>query len=186
MQSSLGHEATDNNQMTPKHLFHLVTGHYEKLLPLGEFPLSSSYRWPWSSSAHVECRLFFGPLHHLLLSNIWRDAFWPYTDEGNKSSFLSCENRTTFLRGWQIKEVKKYALLDKAIVKDKGCIDPVPVLQIHFKIKHHPWHPHSMYMYMHPGLNYSSSHDLTECFSLTFFKKSSKLAPCFIKASTLA
>ena len=31
MQSSLGHEATDNNQMTPKRLSHLVIGHYEKI-----------------------------------------------------------------------------------------------------------------------------------------------------------
>ena len=96
MRSSLGHEATDNNQMTPKRLSHLVIGHYEKLLPLDEFRLSPSYGWPWSSSAHVQYRLSSGPLHHLLLSNIWKDAFWPYIDEVNKSSSLSCENRTTF------------------------------------------------------------------------------------------
>lgn len=89
MRSSLGHEATDNNQMTPKCLSHLVLGHYEKLLPLDELRLSRSYRWPWSSSTHVECRLFSGPLHHLLLSDIWKDAFSPYTDAGNKFSSLS-------------------------------------------------------------------------------------------------
>ena len=85
---------------TPKRFFYLVIDHYEKLLPLDEFRLSPSYRWPWSSSAHVECRLFSGPLHHLLLLNIWKDALWPYTDEGNKFSSLSCENRTKFFLKW--------------------------------------------------------------------------------------